>query len=321
MIEKALRTILGLLLAASSLTFSQTAARRVLVEVRDASQNPVEKVKITVSSRERSDFKKEYATNKKGQASFFLPMEIKTADIGLEKEGYQNHQESVDFSKMKRSQEEMSYQISFVLYKANELTPSQQIQKKEVDEKALAFFDEGIELFNAGNFKEAIGQFEKSVEVKPDFLEGYQNLASSYFRDNQYEKAVSAALKALEIEPKSAQMIKLVSVAYSKLGDENKALEYQEKLKAFPDTEFSAEELYNLGVVEANKGNDGEAAGYFEKAASARPEFALAHYHLGLCYFRLNNAEGAKRELEKYLALEPQGENAKTARALLDSIK
>ncbi len=321
MIKKEISVALGLFFVVTALAFPQTAARRALVEVRDVSQNPVEKVKITVSSPERRDFKKEYVTNKKGQASFLLPMEIKSADFNLEKDGYQSHQEAVEFSKLKRSQEEMSYQISFVLYRTNELTPSQRLQRKGADEKALVFFNQGIDLFNAGNFRDAIAKFEKSVEVKPDFMEGYQNLASSYFRDNQYEKAISAAQKALEIEPKFVQMIKLVSVAYSKLGDETKALEYQEKLKAFPDTEFSVEELYNLGVVEANKGNDGEAAKYFEKAALAKPDFPLAHYHLGLCYFRLNNGEGAKRELEKYLALAPEGDNAKTARALLASIK
>jgi tetratricopeptide (TPR) repeat protein len=321
MIKKPARLTLFLLLVGCSFLFSQISARRVLVEVRDASQKPIEKVKITVSSAERSDLNKEYLTNKKGQAAFLLAMEVKLADFILEKEGYQRYQESVELSKVRKSQEEMSYQISFVLYQANEVTPAQRHQKQDVDQKALVFFDKGIGLFNAGNFQEAIGQFEKAVETNPDFVEAYQNLASSYFRAEQHEKAIGAAQKALEIDQKSLQMIKLISVAYSKVGDENKALEYQEKLKSFPDTEFSAEELYNLGVVEANKGNDSDAAKYFEKAVLAKADFTLAHYQLGLCYFRLNIWEGAKKELGKYLALEPEGENAKTAKALLANIK
>ena len=321
MIKKPALLIFFLLLSGWTFLSSQTSARRVFVEVRDASQRPIEKVKITVSSPERSDLKKEYLTNKKGQAAFLLAMEVKLANFVLEKEGYQRHQESVELSKVRKSQEEMSYQISFVLYQTNELTPAQRLLKQGVDQKALAFFDRGIEFFNAGNFQEAIGQFEKAVEVKPDFMEALQNLASSYFRAEQYEKAIGAAEKALEIDPRSVQMIKLVSVAYSKVGNENKALEYQEKLKSFPDAEFSAEELYNLGVVEANKGNDGDAAKYFEKVVLAKPDFGLAHYQLGLCYFRLNNWEGAKKELEKYLTLEPEGENANTARTLLANIK
>lgn len=319
--KKIVRFHLILLLIGWSLVFSQTAARRVLIEVKDTSGKPVEKVKITITNSEWSDFKKEYFTNKKGQSAFFLPLEIKAADFLLEKEGYQNHQETVQLTSVKKSQEEMSYAIPFVLYKVGELTPAQQRQTQEVDQQSLGFFNKGIEFFNSGNFKDAIGQFERALEAKPDFLEALENLASAYFRAEQYEKAIGAAQKAVEIRAQSPQMIKLVSVAYSKLGDEKKALEYQEKLKSFPDTEFTAEELYNIGVVEANKGNDGEAAKYLEKATLAKQGFALAHYHLGLCYFRLSNGAGAKKELEKYLTMEPEGDNAKTAKALLASIK
>ena len=312
---------LVLLLLGYSFSFSQTSARRVLVEVRDTSQKPIEKAKITVSSAESSQLRKEYVTNKKGQAAFLLPMEIKSADFVLDKEGYQRYQEAVVLARVRKPQEEMTYVISFTLYQTNELTPVQRRQKQNIDQKALALFDKGIELFNAGNFQDAIGQFEMSVEAKSDFIEGYENLASSYFRAGQYDQAIEAAQRALKLDQKSAQMVKLISVAYSKIGDEGKAQEYQEKLKDFPDTEFSAEELYNLGVVEANKGKDGEAARYFEKAEVARPEFALAHYQLGLCYFRLSNGQGAKKELEQYLVLEPHGEYAQTARTLLASIK
>lgn len=318
---KIVRFHLILLIIGWSLVFSQTAARRVLIEVKDTSGKPVERVKITITNSERRDFKKEYLTNKKGQSAFLLPLEIKAADFLLEKEGFQNHQETIPLTAVKKSQEEMSYEIPFVLYQATELTPDQKRQKQEVNQKALGFFDKGITFFNSGNFKDAIAQFERALEVKPDFQEALENLASAYYRADQYEKAIRTAQKAVEINPQSPQMVKLISVAYSKLGDENKALEYQEKLKSFPDTEFSAEELYNMGVVEANRGNDGEAAKYFEKAALAKPDFALAHYHLGLCYFRQNNGAAAKKELEKYLSLEPEGENAKTAKALLDSIK
>ncbi len=319
--KKIARFHLILLMMGWSLVFSQPAARRVLIEVKDTSGKPVAKVKITITSSERDDFKKEYFADKRGQSAFLLPLEIKAADFLLEKEGYQNHQEAIQLSSVKRSQEEMSYAIPFVLYKVGELTPAQQRQTQEVDQQSLGFFNKGIEFFNAGNFEEAIGQFERAVEAKADFLEGLENLASANFRAERYEQAIAAAERAVAISAQSSQMIKLISVAFSKLGNEEKALEYQEKLKSFPDTEFTAEELYNIGVVEANKANDAEAVKYLEKAALAKPNFALAHYHLGLCYFRLNNLAGAKTELERYLSMEPEGDNAKTAKALLASIK
>jgi len=318
--KKKLGIVLIALLTGGSFAGAQSAARRILIDVKDTAGKPVEKVTITVTSQERGDFKKVYATNKKGQSAFLLPVEIKAVHFLLEKEDFQDHQETIALSAVQVSKEDLSYLIPFVLFRVSEQTPDQRRQAGEVNDKALGFFNKGIELFNAGQFADAIARFEAAVELKPDFGEALENLAASHFRAEQYEKAIAAARKAVDINPQSVQMVKLISVAYSKLGDEAKAIEYEEKLKSFPDAEFSAEELYNMGVVEANKGNDIEAAKYFDKAAGLKPDFALAHYHLGLCHFRLNNLPGAKTELEKYLSLEPEGDNAKTAKEILASI-
>lgn len=300
---------------------SQLTARRITLDVRDSSGRPLGDVRVTVTSPDKGDFKKEYTTNRKGQAAFLLPTEFKTLTFVLEKSGYQVSQTSVDVVKARRSAEEMNYSVSFVLYQTEEASPAQLAQAQKMESEALPFFERGVESFNAGNLQEAILHFERALAAKPDFLEACQNLAAAYFRVEDYEKAIKTAEEAIRLNAGSAPMLKLLSVSYSKLGDEAKAWEYQEKLKAFPDTEFSAEEFYNLAVAEANRGNDEEAARYFEKSILKKPDFALAHYQLGLCSFRLKRWPEARTELEKYLTLEPEGENAKTARALLEAIK
>ena len=177
-----------------------------------------------------------------------------------------------------------------------------------------------MELFQVEDFSGAGEQFKKAVETKPDFLEAHQNLAAAYFQAELYQEAIEAAKKALEIKPDSVQTLKLISVSYSRLGDEKTALEYQDKLKALSGAEFSPEEIFNMGAVAANEGRDEEAAEYFRKVTELKPDFALAYYQLGLTYFRLKYMEAAKTVLEKYLELDPEGENAKTAQALLQHI-
>lgn len=299
---------------------TQVTSRRVNLTIVNTDNKPIEGVKITITSPERGSYKKEFFTNKKGRSSFILPMQIKTAIFSLEKEGYQNRQESVELIKMRSSGESFRYDLSFILYRSDQLTPQQVAQRDKAYQTALSFFYMGMEFFQSEKFLEAAEQFEKAVEAKPDFYEALENLAASYFRSELYEKAIEAAKKALEINPNSSKAIKLISVAYSNLGDEEAALEYMNKLKGLPDEKLTAEELYNIAVVAANQGNDEEAVEYFERTIQHKPDFALAHYQLGLCYFRLNNMEGAKRELEKYLALEPEGENAEMAKNLLEHI-
>ncbi len=299
----------------SSISVAQT--RRLKLKVNGTDGKPIEGVKITLTSPEKDDYKKIVSTDKKGQTTFLLHMEIKNVNFLLEKEGYQNLQDSKELRRIRKSQEALYYEHSFILYRTDELSPEQKIQQYESAQKAHSFFNKGAELFQAEDFSGAAEQFKKAVETKPDFLEAYQNLAASYFRAELYQEAIEAAKKALEIKPDSAQTLKLISVAYSSLGDEKTALEYQDKLKGLPDAEFSPEEIFNMGVTAANEGRDEEAAEFFKRATETKPDFALAYYQLGVTYFRLKNMEGAKAALEKYLELEPEGENAKIAETLL----
>jgi len=308
------------ILILTAILFAQVTTRRVQLMAVDTDDKPIAGAKITITSPEIRALKKEFFTDKRGQIAFILPMEIKVAVFLLEKEGYQTHQESVELLRMRSSQESFLYERSFMLFQSDQLTPEQIARRNEAYQTALSFFNKGIEYFQSEKFGEAAEQFEKAVEAKSGFHEAFENLAASYFRLKLYEKAIEAAKNVLKTNPNSSQALKIISMAYSSLGDEQSALEYMNKLKELPDEELSAEELYNMAVVAANQGNDEEAKGYFERSIQHRPDFALCHFQLGLCYFRLNNMEGAKKELETYLALDPGGENAKTAKAILDHL-
>jgi tetratricopeptide (TPR) repeat protein len=304
----------------TAILFAQVTTRRVKLMAVDTDNKPIGGVKITITSPEIRAFKKEFFTDKRGQTAFILPMEIKVAVFLLEKEGYQNHQESAELIRMRSSQESFLYERSFMLFQSDQLTPEQMAQRNEAYQTALSFFNKGIGFFQSEKFGEAAEQFEKAVEAKSDFFEAFENLAASYFRLKLYEKAIEAAKNALKMNPNSSQALKIISVAYSSLGDEKTALEYMNKLKELPDEKLTAEELYNMAVVAANQGNDEEAKGYFERSIQHKPDFALAHFQLGLCYFRTKNLEGAKKELEKYLSLEPEGEKGKIAKAILENL-
>jgi len=308
------------LLLFNAILFAQVTARSVKLTIVDSDNKPIERAKITVTSPEIRDFKKEFITDKMGQSRFLLPIQIKKADFFLEKEGYQNHQESVELKKMRNLRESFNYEVFFILYRNNEFNPKQEAQRNERYQLALSFFNKGIEFFNSKNYPEAADQFEKAVEAKPDFLEAYENLATSYFQTELYKEAIQAAKKALAISSDSSNIIKLISIAYSKLGEEESALDYMNKLRELPDEQLSAEDLYNIAIQAANHGNDTEALEYFERSIKHSYDFALAHYQLGLCHYRLNNMEAAKKELEAYLTFESEGEKANIAKSLLKDI-
>jgi tetratricopeptide (TPR) repeat protein len=64
-----------------------------------------------------------------------------------------------------------------------------------------------------------------------------------------------------------------------------------------------------------------EAADYFAKAVAAKPDFAIAHYQLGIVSFNLKKNADAKEHLQKYLELDPNGSEAETAKEILSVLK
>ncbi len=57
------------------------------------------------------------------------------------------------------------------------------------------------------------------------------------------------------------------------------------------------------------------------KAVDAKPDFALAHFWLGMTSFTLNKKAESRQHLQKYLELEPNGSEAATAKEILPLVK
>ena len=66
---------------------------------------------------------------------------------------------------------------------------------------------------------------------------------------------------------------------------------------------------------------DGTHLQALEKAVAAKPDFANAHYLLGMACFNQNKKGPAKEHFEKYLELDPNGKEAATVKELLPLLK
>ena len=66
--------------------------------------------------------------------------------------------------------------------------------------------DKAIELFNKGNYKEAIDVFSSVLETCQDNAELYNNIALCYANIGEYDKAEKNYLKAQHLNPKLPQV-------------------------------------------------------------------------------------------------------------------
>jgi tetratricopeptide (TPR) repeat protein len=60
----------------------------------------------------------------------------------------------------------------------------------------------GAALFQKGQVNEALEQFQKALEINPDYVDAHSNFSVALFQKGQVDDAVAHYRKALEINPK-----------------------------------------------------------------------------------------------------------------------
>lgn len=97
---------------------------------------------------------------------------------------------------------------------------------------AQAYFGLGIAYKESQKYTEAVEAYKKAIEINPNFLEPYNNLAviyNSYL--NQFEDARDSCLKVLRIKPNDMYAHFNLGVAYMNLDLKHEALQEYEILK------------------------------------------------------------------------------------------
>ena len=111
----------------------------------------------------------------------------------------------------------------------------------------------------------------------------------------------------------------MMAEASRQAGDKKSAADWTAKYaEANPD---SPEILYNKGIDSYNKGKMKDAEVALTKVVEMKPEFANAHFWLGMAAFNQNKKALAREHLQKYLDLDPSGKEAGTAKEILPLVK
>lgn len=84
----------------------------------------------------------------------------------------------------------------------------------------------GTYLLRQRNFKEAIQEYKKALEIKPDLIEAHNNLGTIFLLTGYQDEAISHLLASARIVPHQTEVFNNLGVAYSHKGDYFKAIEY-----------------------------------------------------------------------------------------------
>ena len=139
--------------------------------------------------------------------------------------------------------------VVFGVYKTGSDRP---IQKKMVSQPAEK--DQGAAVERAAQ----IFQLEKIVKENPKDVASWTSLGNLYFDNGDFQKAIAAYTKSLELHPNNADVLTDLGVMYRRSGQPKKAIElFDEAAKVDPKHETA---LFNKGIVLMHDLNDLDGA-------------------------------------------------------------
>jgi tetratricopeptide (TPR) repeat protein len=256
-----------------------------------------------------------------------------------------------DMQKMAAARQEQQKAIETgTLTKEQErgLTPEQKAAlEKQTKERAAAMaknkelndaFNAGMEAMKTKQFDVAIQSFNKAGELDANQHVVWAQLAEAYSEiaktktGAEKEAALNSSYenykKAIALAPTDASYYNNYALA---LARGNKIPEMQEAIaKAVElDPAGAGRYHYNMGAVLTNSGQTDAACSAFTKAIAADPNYADAHYQLGICMTGKATAkpdgslvfpEGTAQAFQKYLELKPDGPFAESAKGMLTTM-
>ncbi len=171
----------------------------------------------------------------------------------------------------------------------------------ETTPEAAAYFNKGVELYNAGKYDEAIAQFEKSIGEDPNLVEADEWIATIYLRQGNNAAAVERYQKLLARKPSTASRVSL-GLAYLKTGDVPAAVKILKEATAIDPK--NAVGWNNLSMAYLRSGDNAGAKAAAEKALALDAGYAPAHVNLGNYYLADNQTDAAVASFYKALELD-----------------
>ena len=149
----------------------------------------------------------------------------------------------------------------FAMLEQMELAIDSYSQAIKIKPNAEAYSNTGNAKNNLGRYKDAIEDFDKAIEINPNYIIAHINRGTANFNLKQYKDAIKDFDKAIEINPNYAIAYNYKGIANLELG------QYKDTIKDF------------------------------DEAIETNPNFATTYYNKGIAYLCLSKWEDAKADL------------------------
>jgi tetratricopeptide (TPR) repeat protein len=166
-------------------------------------------------------------------------------------------------------------------------------------------FDVAVQFADKKQYDAAVPAWKKALELNPEDSRGHNNLGVALFESGKIDEAIIEYRKSLELNPNSSLAQNNLGSALAEKGDLDEASVHLEKaVELNPD---NAAAQVNLGnALATKKSRLDEAIAHLKKGIELQPESASAQNGLGIALARAAVLDDAILHLQKAVALAPQ---------------
>jgi tetratricopeptide (TPR) repeat protein len=173
--------------------------------------------------------------------------------------------------------------------------------------------DLGMELQRAGWMPEAIRDYERALELNPDFADAHVNLGNALRQSGRIQESIGQYEQALRIRPDFAKAHNAFGIALVRVGRVTEAIGHWEQALRLKPEYFEAHN--NLGKALVMVGRIPEAVEHYQQSLQIYPESFLTHYNLGEAFEKLGRTPEAIQQYQQALRIQPDFAEAQNALA------
>ena len=175
--------------------------------------------------------------------------------------------------------------------------------KSKVRLSSKYYFELGNIYEKLAKHEEAIGSYDKAIEIDPDNVYAWNNKGTALGELGRHDEALKCFDKILEIDPENAHAWNNKGVALGRLSRYDEALEcFSKAIEIDPN---NARIWSNKGATLGELGRYDEALRCYDKAIEIDPNYAGAWYDRACIYSLKKDKENMLKNLVKAIELDP----------------
>jgi Flp pilus assembly protein TadD len=165
-------------------------------------------------------------------------------------------------------------------------------------------FDVAVQLAQKKQFQAAVPAWRKALDLSPDDARAHNNLGIALAENGKIDEAIAEYRRSLELDAGSSQTHNNLGSALAQAGRMDEATaSFAHALELDPDNPRAHN---NLGGALAESGRLAEAIEHLRRGVEIEPDLADGHNNLGAALARSGALDEALLHLEKAVALAPQ---------------